>query len=89
MSGAVRVLVVDDHIVVRSGIRALLSTDEGLRVVGEAANGAQAVRAAAELKPDVILMDLVMPEVDGIEAVRRIKAHEPTARIFVLDQLFH
>jgi NarL family two-component system response regulator LiaR len=84
MSSPVRVLVVDDHVVVRRGIRALLSTDSGLRVVGEAANGAQAIRAAADLSPDVILMDLVMPEVDGIEAVKQIKAHEPSARILVL-----
>ena len=94
MSQTIRVLIADDHVVVRKGIRALLATEPGIDVVGEAADGAEAVRAAAELSPDVILMDIVMPTVDGIEAVRRIMAAQPGSRILVLtsfatdDQIF-
>ena len=94
MSQPIRVLIADDHVVVRKGIRALLATEPGIDVVGEATDGAEAVRAAAELRPDVILMDLVMPTMDGIEAVRRIMAAQPGSRILVLtsfatdDQIF-
>jgi NarL family two-component system response regulator LiaR len=94
MSQPIRVLIADDHVVVRKGIRALLATEPGIAVVGEATDGAEAVRAAAELSPDVILMDIVMPAVDGIEAVRRIMAAQPRSRILVLtsfatdDQIF-
>ena len=94
MSQTIRVLIADDHVVVRKGIRALLATEPGIDVVGEAGDGAEAVRAAAGLRPDVILMDIVMPTVDGIEAVRRIMAVQPGSRILVLtsfatdDQIF-
>ena len=94
MNQPIRVLIADDHVVVRKGIRALLATEPGIDVVGEATDGAEAVRAAAELSPDVILMDIVMPTVDGIEAVRRIMAAQPGSRILVLtsfatdDQVF-
>ena len=94
MSQTIRVLIADDHVVVRKGIRALLATEPGIDVVGEATDGAEAVRAAAELRPDVILMDIVMPTMDGIEAVRRIIAAQPGSRILVLtsfatdDQIF-
>lgn len=84
MSNAIRVLVVDDHLVVRKGIRALLSTEPDIAVVGEAGNGAEAVAEAARLQPDVILMDLVMPEMDGITAIGQIIASEPNAHILVL-----
>jgi two-component system, NarL family, response regulator LiaR len=94
MSQTIRVLIADDHVVVRKGIRALLATEPGIDVVGEATDGAEAVRAAAELRPDIILMDIVMPTMDGIEAVRRIMAAQPGSRILVLtsfatdDQIF-
>jgi NarL family two-component system response regulator LiaR len=84
MRGQTRVLLVDDHIVVRQGLRALLATESDIAVVGEAENGRQAVAEAERSRPDVILMDLVMPEMDGIQAIRRIKASQPEARILVL-----
>ncbi len=80
----IRVLIVDDHAIVRKGIRALLSESGGFEIVGEAANGQEAVAAAAESQPDVILMDLLMPVMDGIEATLRITAQRPGARILVL-----
>jgi NarL family two-component system response regulator LiaR len=80
----IRVFVADDQAIVRKGIRALLATEADIEVVGEAENGQQAVDSVRELTPDVILMDLVMPGMDGIEAIRRIVAHQPEARILVL-----
>ena len=80
----IRVLIVDDHAIVRKGIRALLSESGGFEIVGEAADGREAVAAAAETQPDVILMDLLMPGMDGIEATLRITAQRPGARILVL-----
>jgi NarL family two-component system response regulator LiaR len=80
----VRVLVTDDHVIVRTGIRAVLEVVPDIDVVGEAANGREAIVEARRLQPDVILMDLVMPEMDGIEAIQRIKSQQPGARILVL-----
>ena len=80
----IRVLIVDDHTIVRKGIRALLAEIEGMEVVGEADNGQEAVAQAATLHPDVILMDLAMPKMDGIEATRQIKASQPESRILVM-----
>jgi NarL family two-component system response regulator LiaR len=84
MSQAIRVLIVDDHTIVRKGIRALLAEIEGIEVVGEAADGQEAVAQANTLRPDVILMDLAMPKLDGIEATRQIKASRPESRILVM-----
>ncbi|MDQ1497575.1 MAG: hypothetical protein QOI86_915, partial [Actinomycetota bacterium] len=81
---AVRLLVVDDHPVVRQGLRTFLGTRPDFEVVGEAGDGETAVAEAARLRPDVILMDLVMPGVDGLEAIGRIRAADPHARILVL-----
>jgi NarL family two-component system response regulator LiaR len=80
----IRVLVADDHAIIRKGIRALLATQMGIEVIGEAANGQETVDRAAELLPDVVLMDLLMPVMDGIEATRRIVARHPQVRILVL-----
>jgi NarL family two-component system response regulator LiaR len=84
MTNSIRVLVADDHAIVRKGIRALLATELDIEVVGEAENGREAVTEVEKLRPDVILMDLVMPEMDGIEAICRITARQPEARILVL-----
>jgi NarL family two-component system response regulator LiaR len=84
MSQCIRVLIADDHAIVRKGIRALLATEPDIEVVSEARDGNQAIIEAHRLRPDVILMDLVMPEVDGIAATRHITAHQPETRILVL-----
>jgi NarL family two-component system response regulator LiaR len=80
----VRVLIVDDHAIVRKGIRALLSEAGGFEVVGEAGSGQEAVLRAQESSPDVILMDVLMPGMDGIEATRLITSRQPKTRILVL-----
>ncbi|MFZ6018183.1 MAG: response regulator, partial [Chloroflexota bacterium] len=80
----IRILLVDDHPVVRKGIRAMLESEQGMLVVGECADGEQAVRQYNALRPDVVLMDLVMPNMDGIEAIRRIMELDNAARILVL-----
>ncbi len=84
MTDKIRVLIADDHLVVRKGIEFLLSTEDDIDVVGEVADGVEAVAQAQALKPDVILMDLVMPEMDGIEATRQITARQPGTRVLVL-----
>jgi DNA-binding NarL/FixJ family response regulator len=80
----IRVLVVDDHAVVREGLRTFLELQDGIEVVGEAADGEQAVAQAAQLEPDVILMDLVMPRLDGIGAMRELRARSSPSRVIVL-----
>lgn len=84
MTPPIRVLVADDHTIVRKGIRALLSTEPDIEVVGEAKDGAEALALAQSLCPDVVLMDLVMPKLDGIGATRQIAAKQPNTRILVL-----
>jgi two-component system, NarL family, response regulator LiaR len=84
MTRPIRMLVVDDHLVVRAGIRTLLAPEPDIEMVGEARNGAEAIAEAARLQPDVILMDLVMPQMDGIAAIQQILASQPAARILVL-----
>lgn len=90
----IRVLVADDQGLVRAGIVATVDAQEGMTVVGEAADGAEALRAAADRDPDVILMDLRMPVSDGLDATRRILTADPTARVIMLttfdaDELVH
>ena len=87
MSGAIRILVADGHAIVRRGICALLANAAGIEVVGEAQNGAEAVVEAQRLHPDVVLMDLVMPECDGKQALGRILAQDPAARVVILSSL--
>ena len=90
----IRILIVDDHAVVRKGIRALLATEEDLEVIGEAVDGQQAVSIYGELNPDLLLLDLIMPKVNGIEVIKKIKGDHPEAKILVLtsfaadDQVF-
>jgi DNA-binding NarL/FixJ family response regulator len=80
----VRLLIVDDHPVVRDGLRGMFTGVEGFEVVGEAANGAQGVELAAALRPDVVLMDLRMPELDGVSAIRRLAERGLDCRVLVL-----
>jgi NarL family two-component system response regulator LiaR len=80
----VKVLVVDDHAVVREGLRTFLKLQKSIEVVGEAEDGAAAVEQALRLAPDVVLMDLVMPTLDGVEAMRLIRAERPQTRVVVL-----
>jgi NarL family two-component system response regulator LiaR len=84
MSEKIRVMIVDDHPVVRRGIESLLAEEEDIQVVGEAVNGKDAIGKVESLEPDVILMDLVMPEMSGIEAIEKITAAHPDARILVM-----
>ena len=84
MSKPIRVFIADDHAIVRKGIRALLSTEPDVDVVGEAGDGARAVERVLALRPDVTLMDLVLPGMEGTEAIARIRTTWPEARILVL-----
>jgi two-component system, NarL family, response regulator LiaR len=84
VADAIRVLIVDDHAVVRQGLRTFLSLQDGIDVVGEASDGREAIAAAQRLRPDVVLMDLVMPRVDGVQAMRELRDHVPGARVIVL-----
>jgi DNA-binding NarL/FixJ family response regulator len=81
---AVRVLVADDHPVFRGGLRALLEVDPGIEVAGEAGTGAEAVELASRLRPDLVMMDLHMPDLDGIAATKQILHDDPAARVLVL-----
>jgi NarL family two-component system response regulator LiaR len=80
----IRVLLVDDHAVVREGLRAFLELQDGIEVVGEAGDGSEGVAAAERLRPDVVLMDLVMPRLDGVGAMRELRRRLPGTRVIVL-----
>ena len=84
MTDLISVLLVDDHAMVRQGVKAFLVTQSDLSVVGEAGSGEEAVRLAGQLIPDVILMDLIMPNMDGVEATRRVKQISPRSQVVVL-----
>ena len=85
MSEEITVLLVDDHSLVRRGFRRILEDEEGMKVVGEAANGVEAIRMAQELKPNVVVMDLSMPELDGVQATKEIAKHLPETKVLVLE----
>ncbi len=84
MSGKIRVLIADDHAIVREGARHLLSQEPDIEVVGEAANGAQALELARKFVPDIVLMDISMPGMNGLEATRALKAAQPQTNVLVL-----
>jgi NarL family two-component system response regulator LiaR len=84
MSDKITVLLVDDHAMVRQGVRTFLETQADLSVVGEAGSGEEAVRLAAQHVPDVVLMDLIMPDMDGVEATRKVKQVSPRSQVVVL-----
>jgi NarL family two-component system response regulator LiaR len=83
----IRVMIADNHTVVRKGIRTLLATEPGIRAVGEARDSEDALHKVLALKPDVILMDLVMPKLDGVQTTRRIREKLPEAKILILTSL--
>jgi len=84
---SIRILIVDDHSVVRQGLKMFLSLDSELEVVGEAANGAEAVKSTQQLKPDVVLMDLMMPVMDGIQATEIIRRDQPEVEVIALTSV--
>ncbi len=84
MTESVRVLICDDHLIVREGLRLILETEAGFDLVGEASDGAQAIELAAELNPDVILMDLRMPGMDGLTAIEHLRQDHPDIAIVIL-----
>jgi two-component system, NarL family, response regulator LiaR len=88
-SPSIRILIVDDHTIVRRGIKALLAEMDDMQVVGEADNGLEAVCLSKQLEPDVILMDLLMPKMDGMEATRQIIGQQPHMRVLVMTSFVH
>ena len=84
MSDRIRVLIADDHAVLREGLRSFLELQDGIEIVGDAADGAEAVELAEQLRPAVVLMDLVMPKLDGVEAMRELRERVPETRVIIL-----
>jgi len=89
MSNAISIMVADDHTIVRQGLARLLEEQADLRVIGQATNGRKAVDLAKELKPDVVIMDIAMPHMNGIEAAKRIRKHLPKTKILILSMYSH
>ena len=84
MTEPIRILVADDHLIIRQGLRLILETQEGFEMVGEAADGAEAVHLCAELHPQVVLMDLRMPGIDGLTAIERLRSEQPGVAVVIL-----
>ncbi|HBY09384.1 MAG TPA: DNA-binding response regulator [Chloroflexi bacterium] len=84
MTETIRLMIADDHLIVREGLRLILETEPGFALIGEAADGAEAVQLATELQPDVILMDLRMPRVDGLSAIQQLRQTQPQIAIVIL-----
>lgn len=89
MTPSIRILLADDHTIVRQGLARLLEDQPGMKVVGEAINGRLAVDKARELKPDIVVMDIAMPEMNGIEAAKRIRKYLPKTKILILSMYSH
>ncbi len=89
MSNPVRIMLADDHTIVRQGLARLLEEQPDLKVIGEATNGRDAVDKAKQLKPDVVIMDIAMPRMNGIEAAKRIRKHLPETKILILSMYSH
>ena len=83
----IRVLIVDDHAILRAGLRALLDLSEDINVVGEAGDGMQAIAQIRYTRPDVVILDMAMPGMGGLEATRRILKENPNVRVLILSQL--
>jgi two-component system, NarL family, response regulator len=84
IASKIRVLIVDDHMVVRVGLRTILEHETDMEVVGEAADGPQAMAAYQQHRPDVVLLDLRMPDVNGADLIKQLRAHDPEAKVIVL-----
>jgi two-component system, NarL family, response regulator YdfI len=84
MNDPIRILVADDHLIIRQGLRLILETQDGFVLVGEAADGAESLRLCADLKPDVVLMDLRMPGMDGLTAIERLRVEQPEIAVVIL-----
>jgi len=89
MANPVRIIIADDHTIVRQGLASLLNDQPDLKVVGQAVNGRAAVDKVLALKPDIIIMDIAMPQMNGIEAVKRIKKKAPKTRVLILSMYSH
>ena len=89
MGNPVRILLADDHTIVRQGLARLLEEQKDLKVVGTATNGQVAVEKALELEPDIIIMDIAMPRMNGIEAAKRIRKQLPKSKILILSMYSH